>query len=139
MVGSEGLQRGNSFALQLECDSEDELRQGEQKAGLDFFANYCRQHNPYVKGRKSDLLDTVNAVQKDPQKHSDPYFVVKKVISVVDMVAVHTELLSSKSNLGEGGLRQVHLFRFNRGNKIVKYWDVTQQVPQDMLNAANAF
>lgn len=38
-----------------------------------------------------------------------------------DMVAVHTELLDSKSRPGLGGLRQVHLFRFE-GDKIAEYW-----------------
>ena len=55
------------------------------------------------------------------------------------MVAAHTELLSSKSNPGEGGLRQVHLFRFGPDDKIVEYWDVTQMVRPDMPNPANAF
>ncbi|MDG7008526.1 MAG: hypothetical protein JRN06_09845 [Nitrososphaerota archaeon] len=55
------------------------------------------------------------------------------------MVAVHTELLGSGSNPGAGGLRQVHLFRFGRGDKIVEYWDITQMVMPDMPNAENTF
>jgi len=35
-------------------------------------------------------------------------------------------------------LRQVHLFRFE-GDKIVEYWDITQQVLLDMPNASGAF
>ena len=87
----------------------------------------------------SDLFDAMSAVQLDPQEHPDPYFAIKKVISDGDVVEEHTELLSSKSNPSEVGPRQIHLFKFNRGNKIVKYWDVTQQVSKDMPNAANAF
>jgi predicted SnoaL-like aldol condensation-catalyzing enzyme len=55
-----------------------------------------------------------------------------------DFVAVHTQLLNSKSNPTEGGLRQVHLFRFE-GNKIVEYWDITQQILPSMPNARGAF
>ena len=44
----------------------------------------------------------------------------------------------SSSNPSNGGLRQVHLFRFS-GDKIVEYWDITQQVPENAPNAAGAF
>ena len=115
------------------------LGQGRQKEGLRFFAADCKQHNPYVRGGMDALFDAMAAVQQEAPKHSDPYFAVKKILADGDMVAVHTELLSSKFNPGEGGLRQVHLFRFNKDNKIVEYWDVTQTVEPDMPNAASAF
>jgi predicted SnoaL-like aldol condensation-catalyzing enzyme len=54
------------------------------------------------------------------------------------MVAAHTEMLVNKSKPGEGGLRQVHLFRFE-GDKIAEYWDVTQMIFASMPNAAGAF
>jgi len=47
-------------------------------------------------------------------------FTVKHVLADGDLVAAHTELLSSKSKPFKGGLRQVHLFRFE-GDKIVEY------------------
>jgi predicted SnoaL-like aldol condensation-catalyzing enzyme len=78
------------------------------------------------------------AAQRD-MTFPDPSFRIKKVLVDKDMVAVHTELLSSKIKPGEGGLRQVHLFRFGRGNKIVEYWDISQFVRPDMPNAAGAF
>ena len=54
-------------------------------------------------------------------------FSVKNVLSGRDMVAAHTEMLFNKSKPNEGGLRQVHLFRF-KGDKIVEYWDITQVI-----------
>jgi len=55
-----------------------------------------------------------------------------------DMAAAYTVLLNSKSNPGQGGLRQVHLFRFE-GDKIAEYWDITQQIMPSMPNAGGAF
>jgi predicted SnoaL-like aldol condensation-catalyzing enzyme len=60
------------------------------------------------------------------------------VLADGDFVAVHTELLSNKSKPSEGGLRQMHLFRFE-GEKIVEYWDITQQIMPSMPNAGGAF
>ena len=115
------------------------VMQGKQKEGLRFFAPDCRQHNPYVRGGMSALFDAMAAVQNEPPKFPDPHFAVKRVLADGDLVAAHVELFNSKSKPGEGGLRQVHLFRFGKGNKIVEYWDVTQMVGSDMPNAANAF
>jgi predicted SnoaL-like aldol condensation-catalyzing enzyme len=53
-----------------------------------------------------------------------------------DFIAVHTQLSSPIPS--EGGLRQVHLFRFSE-NKIVEYWDISQLVPENAPNAAGAF
>ena len=113
--------------------------QGIQKEGLRFFAANCKQHNPYVRGSMDALFNAMTAVQQEAPKYPDPYFAVKHIIADGNMVAVHTELLTSKSKPGEGGLRQVHLFRFGRGNEISEYWDITQQVEASMPNAAGAF
>jgi predicted SnoaL-like aldol condensation-catalyzing enzyme len=85
------------------------------------------------------LFDAMAAVQQSAPEYPDPGFVVKRVLADGDTVAAHTELLSSKSRPGEGGLRQVHLFRFGDDDKIVEYWDITQTVTSDLANAANAF
>ena len=115
------------------------IMEGRQKDGLRFFAANCKQHNPYIKGGMDALFDAMTSVQQEAPAHPDPYFAVKQVLADGDMVAVHTELLSSKSKPSAGGLRQVHLFRFGKENKIVEYWDITQQVQTEMPNAANAF
>ncbi len=115
------------------------IAKGRQKEGLRFFAQDCKQHNPYVRGGMEALFDSMAEVQKEPPKYSDPYFEVKRVLCDGDMVAAHTEFLASRSNPGAGGLRQVHLFRFGKDGKVVEYWDVTQMVQHEMPNAANAF
>jgi predicted SnoaL-like aldol condensation-catalyzing enzyme len=113
--------------------------QGRQMDGLRFFAANCKQHNPYVHGGMDALFNAMKAVQQQAPKYPDPAFAIKKILADGDMIAVHTELISSKSKPSEGGLRQAHLFRFDNDNKIVEYWDITQQVRLDMPNAANAF
>lgn len=115
------------------------IMEGKQKNSLRFFAPKARQHNPFVKGGMSALFDAMSAVQNEPPKYSDPFLAVRKVIADGNMVVVHTELLNSKSKPGEGGLRQAHIFRFNKNDKIVEYWDITQSIERDLPNAANAF
>jgi len=85
------------------------------------------------------LFNAMAAAQREAQKYPDPHFAVKRILADGDFVAVHTEILNSKSAPDKGGLRQAHLFRFNKGDKIVEYWDITQMVEPDMPNAANAF
>jgi predicted SnoaL-like aldol condensation-catalyzing enzyme len=112
---------------------------GEYKEGLRFFASDCKTHNPFVAGSIETLTDAMIAASKDIGAQSkEPSFAVRNVLADGDLVAVHTELLNSKSKPGEGGLRQVHLFRF-KGDKIVEYWDVTQQILPNMPNARGAF
>ena len=112
---------------------------GKFKEGLRFFAPDCKTHNPFISGSIETLTDAMIAASKDIGEQSkEPSFAVKNVLADGDLVAVHTELLNSKSKPGEGGLRQVHLFRFE-GDKIVEYWDITQQVLPDMPNASGAF
>jgi predicted SnoaL-like aldol condensation-catalyzing enzyme len=112
---------------------------GKFKEGLRFFALDCKTHNPFISGSIETLTDAMLAASKDLSAEiTDPGFAVKHVLADGDLVAVHTELLNSKSKPSEGGLRQVHLFRFE-DEKIVEYWDITQQVLPDMPNPSGAF
>jgi predicted SnoaL-like aldol condensation-catalyzing enzyme len=115
------------------------LISGKYEEGLKFFASDCKTHNPYVSGNMKALTDAMIQASKEMgAKSAEPSFSVKHVLADGDFVAAHTELLNSKSSPGEGGLRQMHLFRFN-GDKIVEYWDITQQVLPSMSNASGAF
>ncbi|MGZ4908009.1 MAG: nuclear transport factor 2 family protein [Halobacteriota archaeon] len=115
---------------------------GRPKEGLRFFAPECKTHNPYVLGGMDALIDAMIAVQKQGAEGiikgstADFKLIVRNVLADGDLVAVHTQL--SSSNPSDGGLRQVHLFRFS-GEKIVEYWDITQDVPKNAPNAAGAF
>jgi predicted SnoaL-like aldol condensation-catalyzing enzyme len=112
---------------------------GKFKEGLRFFTPDCKTHNPFVAGSIETLTDAMMTASKDIGAQSkEPSFAVKNILADGDLVAVHTELLNSKSEPQQGGLRQVHLFRFE-GDKIVEYWDITQQIVPDMPNASGAF
>ncbi|MDD1721283.1 MAG: nuclear transport factor 2 family protein [Euryarchaeota archaeon] len=118
------------------------IGQGRSKDGLRFFAPDCKTHNPYVAGDMDALTDAMIEVQKQGAEGivkgstADFKLIVRHVLAEGDLVAVHTQLSSQKPS--EGGLRQVHLFRFS-GDKIVEYWDITQDVPENASNAAEAF
>ena len=115
---------------------------GRPKEGLRFFAPECTTHNPYVRGGMDALTDAMVAVQKKGAggilegSKADFQLIIRQVLADGGLVAVHTQLSSSRPS--EGGLRQVHLFRFS-GDKIVEYWDISQQVPENAPNAAGAF
>ena len=111
---------------------------GKFKEGLRFFAPDCKTHNPFIRGSITALTEAMISASKGMAPNAQPEFAVRHILADGDLVAVHTELLNSKPKPGEGGLRQVHLFRFE-GDKIVEYWDITQNVTADMPNAAGAF
>ena len=112
------------------------------KDGLRFFSPDCKTHNPYTSGGMDALTDAMIAVQKQGSSgilkgsQADFKLDIRQVLADGDFVAVHTQIAGSKPS--EGGLRQVHLFRFS-GDKIVEYWDITQMVPENAPNAAGAF
>jgi predicted SnoaL-like aldol condensation-catalyzing enzyme len=118
------------------------IASGKPKDGLRFFTSDCKTHNPYVVGGMKELIDAMIAVQKQGSEgiikgsKADFRLNIKQVLADDDVVAVHTTLASSEPN--KGGLRQVHIFSFN-GDKIVEYWDITQDIHENMPNAAEAF
>jgi predicted SnoaL-like aldol condensation-catalyzing enzyme len=117
------------------------VAEGKPREGLRFFAPDCKQHNPYIQGGMDSLLESMASVQQEEgPKYPEADFSIKRILADGDMVAVHTEILSSKSDPAKGGLRQVHLFRFDdRNNKIVEYWDITKVIEPDMPNPKSAF
>ena len=112
---------------------------GKFREGLRFFQDDCKIHNPYISGTIENLTDAMIAAAKDMNTQNEKTeFTVKHVLADENLVAAHTELLNSKSKPMKGGLRQVHIFRFE-GDKIVEYWDISQQVLPDMPNPSGAF
>lgn len=115
------------------------LKLGKYKEGLKFFSPDCITHNPYISGSVQKLTDAMIEASKGLNAQStEPEFSVKHVLADGNFVAVHTEFLNSKSKPSEGGLRQVHLLRFEN-KKIVEYWDITQQILPNMPNVNGAF
>jgi len=132
----------NKTRKKIAIDFFNLIGSGRPKDGLRFFSPDCKTHNPYVIGGMTELIDAMIAVQKQGSEgimkgsKADFRLEVKQVLAEGDLVAVYTTV--SSSNPSEGGLRQVHIFRFS-GDKIVEYWDITQDVHENMTNAAVAF
>jgi predicted SnoaL-like aldol condensation-catalyzing enzyme len=115
---------------------------GKPKEALRFFDPECKTHNPYILGGVNELTDAMIKVQEQASEgilkgsKADYKFTINQVLAEGEIVVVYTQIASS--NPIEGGLRQVHIFRF-RGEKIVEYWDITQNIPENAPNAAGAF
>ena len=136
---SEKLEKREADRKRMAIDYFRLVESGKFKEGLRFFSPDCMTHNPYIAGDMKTLTEgMIEANKKGTSEYPNAKFTVRQVLADGDYVAVHTELLNNKSKPSEGGLRQIHLFRFE-DDKIVEYWDVTQQVMQDMPNAAAAF
>lgn len=113
--------------------------EGRMKEAQHFFTPTCEQHNPFIRGGMESLLEGMgSAVKEMGSKYPEADFNMVSIMADGDDVAAHTQLLNSRAKPQQGGLRQAHLFRFE-GNKIVEYWDITQQITPDMPNAGGAF
>ena len=116
------------------------VSQGRPKESLNLFAMDCKQHNPYVAGDIVDLMESMSsAYEKGVSEHIEADFSVKYVLADKDLVVAYTQFLEAKGRPAQGGLRQVHLFRFDVDCKIVEYWDITQQILASQPNAGEAF
>ncbi len=112
---------------------------GKFKDGLRFFSPDCKTHNPFVAGNMDALADAQIAANKEyGPKFPEAKFALKYLLADCDYVAAYTHLMASQNKPSDGGLRQMHLFRFS-GDLIVEYWDVTQQIMPNMPNAAESF
>lgn len=115
------------------------VSEGKFKEGLQYFTPNCITHNPYISGTMSNLVDAmVEANKQGMTEFPKAAFSVRQVLADGDYVAVHTQLLNNGADPVEGGLRQVHLLRFE-GEKIAEYWDISQEILPTMPNAAGAF
>ena len=101
------------------------IKEGKFKEGLRFFSSDCKTHNPFVAGNMENIINAMIAANKDyGTKYPEAQFELKQVLGESDFVAAYTQLMASPTTPAEGGLRQMHLFRFE-GDKIIEYWDIT--------------
>ena len=115
------------------------VTEGKFKEGLQYFSPNCKTHNPYFTGSINILMDAmIEANKQGLIEFPKATFTVRQVLADSDYVAVYTQLLNNGSDPSEGGLRQVHLFRFE-GDKFAEYWDITQEIVPTMPNAAGSF
>jgi predicted SnoaL-like aldol condensation-catalyzing enzyme len=92
-----------------------------------------------MSGSIEALTEAMIAASKNlSAQSSEMEFKVRQLLADGDFVAAYINVLNNKSKPAEGGLRQIHLFRFE-DDKIVEYWDITQQIMPNMPNAIGAF
>jgi predicted SnoaL-like aldol condensation-catalyzing enzyme len=115
------------------------IKEGKFKEGLRFFSSDCKTHNPFVAGNMENIVNAMIAANKDyGPKYPEAQFELKQVLADGEFVAAYTQLMASPTKPAEGGLRQMHLFRFE-GDKIVEYWDITQNIMPNTPNPAGSF
>lgn len=108
-------------------------------AALTIFDSKCKHHNPYCAPGMKALFKEMAKVQQNMEANEmplDPIFKIRRVLADGNTVIVHTTM-QSKSN-ERIGFRQIHMFRF-KGDKVVEYWDITQQVPKAAKYPKNMF
>lgn len=89
-------------------------------------------HNPYF---PSDAKSLLQGMADSEKAFPDKLFEVQRSLADGDLVAVHSKLRFNEAHLG---MAVVHLFRFEDG-KIAEFWDVGQQVPEEMANELGMF
>jgi predicted SnoaL-like aldol condensation-catalyzing enzyme len=115
------------------------ISQQKFKEGLRFFAPDCKTHNPFVAGNMEKIINAmIDANKEYGPKYLEAQFSLKLMLADGDFVAAYTQLVASPTKPAEGGLRQMHLFRFG-GDKIVEYWDITQNIMPNTSNPAGSF
>ena len=112
---------------------------GKFSDGLKYFLPSCKTHNPYISRNIETLIQAMDGTNKEGKgQYPNAEFTIKQAIEEKDLVALHTELFNDKTKPDQGSLRQMQLFSFER-DKLVEYWDITQQVTPNMPNAVGAF
>ncbi len=89
-------------------------------------------HNPFFAAG----MDALQAGMREAHAQSpDTKIKVHHVVGDGDLVAVHSHVTMKP---GDAGVAVVHLFRF-RGDKVVEFWDVGQEVPKESPNKDGMF
>jgi len=91
-----------------------------------------KHHNPFFPAGFPALK---TAMIENHVKLPGKQLFVKNVLGDVDLVAVHSHIVTRP---GDTGIAAVHVFRF-REDKIVEMWDCGQPVPADSPNEDGAF
>ncbi len=94
-------------------------------------ANFVH-HNPWF---RSDADTLRKGMQDSEHTHPGKIFEIQRAIAEGDLVAVHSRLRFTPE---QSGMAVVHIFRFEN-QKIVEFWDVGQQPPDEMINERGMF
>lgn len=91
-----------------------------------------KHHNVYFKGDAQTLM---LAIEESSRLNPNKIFEIHHIIGDQDMVAVHSHVKQSTSDLG---IAVVHIFKFE-SDKIIELWDLGQCIPNKMINENGMF
>lgn len=94
--------------------------------------NNFKHHNPFFKG---DAYSLMVAMEDSSKVNPNRIFEIKHCISDGDLVAYRSYI---KQTNNDAGLAVVHILKFSN-DKIVEFWDLNQQIPEDMINENGMF
>lgn len=89
-------------------------------------------HNPWFAGDDASLM---LAMEEAGKQRPDKVFEIQRALEDGDLVAVHSHVRQTPDDKG-GAV--VHIFRFN-DSKIVEFWDIGQDIPEEMANQFGMF
>ena len=91
-----------------------------------------KHHNAFFKGDADSLMI---AMEESSKANSNRVFDIKHIIMDGDLVAYHSYLKQTQSDVG---LAVVHILKFS-DNKIIEMWDMHQLIPENMVNENGMF
>ena len=106
-----------------------------QEAFKLYVAKSFKHHNARFKGDHDSLIA---AMEKTAGRF--PKLVSKRhaVLEDGNLVAVHSHI-KLLPNTSKADLTYMHIFRFNKGNKITELWDFGQTIPVQKINENGLF
>jgi predicted SnoaL-like aldol condensation-catalyzing enzyme len=106
-----------------------------ERAVADHFGSRYIQHNPQAQDGPEAFIGFVKWLRGEyPNLQLD----IRRVIAEGDLVATHAHLDLDPDNPNNPGRALADFFRLEDG-KVVKHWDVIQQVPQTAANDNGMF
>lgn len=120
----------------LKIIAEDFLNlcaKGDSREAFRLYADKnFKHHNVYFKGDADTIMI---AMEESAKENPDKIFEIKRSLEDGDLVAVHSHIRQTPSELGYAVM---HIFKFNE-SKIVEMWDFGQEVPSEMINENGMF
>lgn len=91
-----------------------------------------RHHNAYCQGDRKSLL---SAMLESHALFPDMTLEIQRTMQDGDLVAVHSRIRQGEN---KPVMAVAHIFRFE-GSRIIEFWDIAQEIPQDSPNEYGAF
>jgi predicted SnoaL-like aldol condensation-catalyzing enzyme len=118
--------------LAKECLDMIFNQRNPQGAATKYLGGSYRQHNPQAPdGPEGVIAYATGYLKANPSLRLE----FKRIIAEGDLVAVHSHLKPTSSDLGRA---MVDIFRVDEG-KLVEHWDVMQPVPLQAQNRNTMF